>query len=244
MPRLPGKIALVTGAAGGIGAAICTRFSAEGAQVIAMDRVAPDTGDEPWICDLADDAGIAAGAATLLARLGPPDIIVHAGAATEQADTFGSSPAAFNAIYDVNVGGALRLVQAFAPAMRKAGRGNFVFISSINARMGAPTLAAYAASKGGLETFMKSFALEVAADGIRANCVAPASIDTAMLRASFDRLPDPAAALAANILRHPLGRLGTVEDVANAVLFLASDEAAWITGGVFPVDGGAGVTRR
>jgi 2-keto-3-deoxy-L-fuconate dehydrogenase len=65
-----------------------------------------------------------------------------------------------------------------------------------------------------------------------------------MLRASFDRQPDPAAALAANILRHPLGRLGTVEDVANLVLFLASDEAAWITGGVFPVDGGAGITRR
>lgn len=244
MPRLSGKIALVTGAAGGIGAAICVRFKAEGAHVVAMDRIASDAGDEAWVCDLADDASIAQGAADLLARLGPPDIIVHAGAATEQADIFASSPQAFNAVYDVNVGGAVRLVQAFAPAMQGAGRGNFVFISSINARMGAPTLAAYAASKGGLETFMKGFALEVAADGLRANCVAPASIDTAMLRASFDRQPDPAAALAANILRHPLGRLGTVEDVANLVLFLASDEAAWITGGVFPVDGGAGITRR
>lgn len=244
MPRLPGKIALVTGAAGGIGAAICARFLAEGAHVVAMDRQTPDSGSEQWTCDLADDAGIAQGAAALLDRLGPPDIVVHAGAATEQAGTLASSAQAFLHVYDVNVVGALRLVQGFAPAMQQAGRGNFLFVSSINARMGAPGLAAYAASKGGLETFMKTFALEVAADGVRANCLAPASIDTAMLRSSFAQHADPAQARAANILRHPLGRLGSVEDVANMATFLASDEAGWITGGVFPVDGGAGLTRR
>jgi 2-keto-3-deoxy-L-fuconate dehydrogenase len=135
-------------------------------------------------------------------------------------------------------------VQAFAPDMQRVGKGVFTFVSSINARMGAPGLAAYAASKGGLETFLKTFALEVADSGIRANGVAPASVDTPMLGASFDRAPDPAAARAANVLRHPLGRLGTAAEVAELILFLSSDAAAWITGTVVGIDGGAGITRR
>lgn len=241
---LAGEVAVVTGAAGGIGGAICRLFAAEGARVAALDLVEAPVGDLRLQCDLARDEAVGSAAERVTEVLGPATIVVHAGAATEHAATLESSPAAFAHIYDVNVGGAVRLVQAFAPAMRAARRGAFVFVSSINARMGAPGLAAYAASKGGLETFMKTFALEVAPDNVRANCVAPASIDTAMLRDSFDRQPDPAAARAANVRRHPLGRLGTPEDVAALTLFLASGEASWITGGVFPIDGGAGLTRR
>ncbi|MGH6614401.1 SDR family NAD(P)-dependent oxidoreductase [Sphingomonas sp.] len=242
--RLEGEIAVVSGAAGGIGAAICRLFAAEGASVAALDLVEPADGDIRIACDLANDAAIADAAGRIGGTLGAPTIVVHAGAATEHAGTLASSPAAFARIYDVNVGGALRLTQAFAPAMQAAGCGAFVFVSSINAGRATPGLAAYAASKGGLETFMKTFALEVAPDGVRANCVAPASIDTAMLRESFDRQADPSAARAANILRHPIGRLGTVEEVARLILFLASDEASWITGAVYPIDGGAGLTRR
>lgn len=242
--QLDGKIAVVTGAAGGIGAAVCVRFAAAGARVAALDLQTPDVGDMACACDLSDDAAVASAAAAVRSRLGAPAIVVHAAAATEFASTLQSSPAAFQRVYDVNVGGALRLVQAFVPDMARAGRGVFTFVSSINARMGAPGLAAYAASKGALETFLKTFALEVAESGIRANGVAPASVDTPMLRASFDRAPDPAAARMANVLRHPLGRLGTAEEVADLILFLSSDAAAWITGTVVGIDGGAGITRR
>jgi 2-keto-3-deoxy-L-fuconate dehydrogenase len=242
--RLDGEIAVVSGAAGGIGAATCRLLTAQGARVAALDLLEPAEGNIRIACDLGDDIAIATAAARISEALGAATIVVHAGAATEHVGTLASTAADFARIYDVNVGGALRLAQAFAPAMRAAGRGAFVFVSSINAARATPGLAAYAASKGALETFMKTFALEVAADGIRANCVAPASIDTAMLRESFDRQADPAAARAANILRHPLGRLGTADEVARLILFLASDDASWITGAVYPIDGGAGLTRR
>lgn len=242
--RLDREIAVVTGAAGGIGAAVCARFAAAGAHVAALDLQAPAIGDLALACDLADDDAVSAAADAIRARLGAPTIVVHAAAATEFAGTLQSSPAAFLKVYDVNVGGALRLVQAFTPDMQRARKGAFTFVSSINARMGAPGLAAYAASKGGLETFLKTFALEIAEYGIRANAIAPASIDTPMLHASFARTADPAMAHAANLLRHPLGRLGTAEEVAELILFLSSDAAAWITGTVVGIDGGAGITRR
>lgn len=242
--RLDGEIAVVTGAAGGIGEAACRRFADAGARVAALDIQRPRVGEVALACDLASDTSVAAAAAGIREAMGDPTIVVHAAATTEFAHTLDSSPAEFLRVYDVNVGGALRLVQAFAPAMRVARRGAFTFVSSINARTGAPGLAAYAASKGALETFLKTLALEVAADGVRVNGVAPASIDTPMLRASFDRAADPEAARATNVLRHPLGRLGTAHDVAELLLFLSSDAAGWITGTVMAIDGGAGVTRR
>lgn len=168
----------------------------------------------------------------------------YAAATTEFATTLESSPAAFARVYDVNVGGAVRLVQAFAPPMVSRGEGVFAFVSSINGYFGAPGLAAYASSKGGLDALARTLALELASSGVRVNAIAPASIDTPLLRASFARRPDPEAALAANVRRHPLGRLGTPADVAAALLFLCSREASWITGATIPVDGGAGIARR
>jgi 2-keto-3-deoxy-L-fuconate dehydrogenase len=128
--------------------------------------------------------------------------------------------------------------------MRSKRSGAFVVMASITGLVGAPGLSAYAASKGALITLTRTLALELAEWQIRVNCVCPASIDTPLLRASFERTADAARARELNIKRHPLGRLGTAEDVANLVLFLASDEAAWITGGTYVIDGGASIARR
>lgn len=241
------RIVLVTGAAGAIGAETCRRFAETGDLVVALDRVAPDAGvcraHIALVADLADDASMARAAEAVM-QAGTPSVVVHAAAATEFATTLDSTPAAFTRIQDVNVGGAVRLVQAFAPGMRAAGAGCFCFVSSINGHFGAPGLSAYAASKGALDTLTRTLALELADDRIRVNAVAPASIDTPMLRASFARQADPDAALARNVLRHPLGRLGTPGDVAGLIAFLCSDAASWITGAIVPVDGGASVARR
>lgn len=239
--RLEGKSAVVTGAAGGIGSAICRRFAHEGARVAALDLNRPKIGDLLLVCDMADDESVRA-AADAAMEAGPPDIVVHTAAASAFGGTLETPAATFNSLYDVNVAGAARLAQAFAPSMRGRG-GSIVLLTSINASFATPSLSAYAASKAGLEGLARTLALELAPDQIRVNVVAPASVDTPLLRSSFARSENPEACREANIRRHPLGRLGTPDDVANLVLFLASDESSWITGAVIRIDGGASVTR-
>jgi 2-keto-3-deoxy-L-fuconate dehydrogenase len=242
--RFEGVVAVVTGAAGGIGQAICAQLRGEGARVAGLDvRACPGT-DRSIICDVGNDAAVASAAQEVGAHLGEASVLVHAAALSENRPTLESSTDAFAHLYNVNVISAVRLVLQFVPAMRAARRGSIVFVSSINGAMGAPGLAAYAASKGGLDALLRSLALELAPSGVRVNGVAPASIDTPLLQASFDRHADPAAARAANVKRHPLDRLGTPEDVAKLVAFLASDEASWVTGAIYALDGGAHLARR
>lgn len=238
--ELAGRTALVTGAASGIGAAIARRLRAAGARVAGLDLQPATDVDETLVADLRSDAGVA----EAVARLGGIDILVHAAAISVHGGVIDTDPAAWADIYDVNVIGAVRLLRQAVPAMRARGGGSILLLSSINADFATPTLAAYAASKAAIESLSRTAALEFAPDGIRVNAIAPASVDTPLLRDSFDRAADPAAARAANILRHPLGRLGTPEDVAELALFLASDRASWITGAIHPLDGGARVTRR
>jgi 2-keto-3-deoxy-L-fuconate dehydrogenase len=230
--RLADKVAVVTGSASGIGQACASRFAAEGARVLEADVTGNPQCD---VSRLEDLQRLASGAG------GSVDVLVHAAGIAVAGRTLETSEADYERMWRVNFLGAVNLVKAFDDQLRSGG--SIIFVSSINALVGAPGLSGYAASKGALLTLGYSLALELAERRIRVNTICPASIDTPMLRASFDRQPDPAAARARNILRHPLGRLGTAEDVANLALFLASDESSWITGSVHMVDGGALINR-
>lgn len=243
MKQLSGHVALVTGAASGIGAAIVTRFQAEGARVAGLDIAPGAAGDYSATADVRSGAAVEQALAEAAGKLGAPDIVVHAAAASFAGGVFDTDPATFLDLYDVNVVGAVRLLQLCVPAMRARG-GSVILFSSINAEFATPTLAAYAATKAAVNNLVQTAALELAPDNIRVNAIAPASIDTPLLRASFARSPDPEQAVVKNIARHPLGRLGTAEEVAELAVFLASDRARWITGSVYAIDGGAGVTRR
>jgi NAD(P)-dependent dehydrogenase (short-subunit alcohol dehydrogenase family) len=243
--RLRGHCAVITGGAGGIGAACVARFMEEGAGVASLDvHETSIPGVCSLSCDVTSQEGLRAAAEKVREQIGSPDILVNCAATTVFAETIETSEEAFSRIMAVNVWGAIHASQAFAPAMRDARRGSIVTVSSITGIVGAPGMAAYAASKGALITFTRTLALELAPAQVRVNCVCPASIDTAMLQDSFKRMGDPERARANNIKRHPLGRLGSPADVANLILFLASDESSWITGSTYVIDGGASIARR
>jgi len=244
MTDLEGRVALVTGAASGIGAAIVARFRAAGARVAGLDVAHGATSDHDVTADLRSEAAVADAVASVTAAIGAPDILVHAAAATFHGGCLDTDPEVFADIYDVNVIGAVRLMRQCVPAMRVRGGGAILLLSSINADFATPTLAAYAASKAALANLMQTAALELAPDNIRVTAIAPASVDTPGMRASFERASDPGEARARNAMRHPLARLGRAEEVAELALFLVSDRGDWITGAVYPIDGGARVTRR
>lgn len=244
MDELNGQSAIVTGAASGIGAAIAARLRAAGARVAGLDLVPSGAGGHDIVADLRDDAALASGLAAAREATGTPTILIHAAAASHHGGCLDTDPKTFLDLYDVNVGGAVRLLQACVPGMRAAGGGAIVMLSSINARFATPSLAAYAASKAALDNLVQTAALELAPDGIRVNAIAPASVDTPAMRASYARAEDPVEARRRNIARHPIARLGTAEEVAELALFLVSDRAQWITGSVYAIDGGAHVTRR
>lgn len=243
--RMDKQVVLVTGGAGGIGGATVERMLREGATVASIDKTVHQVeGVFTTTVDLNSPDELELAADRVRTAIGDPDVVIHCAAASVFGDTVETSDTDMERIFRVNVGTAFRLAKIFAPAMQKKGRGAFVLLSSITGIVGAQGLSAYAASKGALITLTRTLALELAESGIRVNCVCPASIDTPLLRASFARASDPEAARERNRKRHPLGRFGTPEDVANLVLFLASEEASWITGGTYVIDGGASIARR
>jgi NAD(P)-dependent dehydrogenase (short-subunit alcohol dehydrogenase family) len=240
--QLKGRRVVVTGAASGIGAAIAKRLAAAGATVAGLDLAACPQLACSVVADLRVEASVDAAFAAIEADFGMPDMVVHAAAMQVSGGCLDTDPATFAAIYEVNVIGAVRLMRWCVPSMRTKGGGAVLLLSSINASFATPTLAAYAASKAALENLTKTAALEFAPDGIRVNAIAPASVDTPTFRASYAGSPE--GALEGNKGRHPIARFGTAEEVAELALFLLSDQAGWITGAIYPIDGGASVTRR
>ncbi|HEX9790080.1 MAG TPA: 3-oxoacyl-[acyl-carrier-protein] reductase [Kiloniellales bacterium] len=238
---LTGKTALVTGATGGIGAAIARALHRQGAtlglsgtRVSVLDALAADLGERAHVlpCDLADAAAVAALPGDAERAMGGVDILVNNAGLTRDNLALRMKDEDWAQVIEVNLTSGFRLSRAVLRGMMKKRWGRIIGITSIVGVTGNPGQANYAASKAGMIGMSKSLAQEVASRGITVNCVAPGFVATPMT----DRLTDAQKEkLTAAV---PAGRLGTPEDVAVAVLFLASDEAAYMTGQTLHVNGG------
>jgi NAD(P)-dependent dehydrogenase (short-subunit alcohol dehydrogenase family) len=250
MGTFEGRVAVVTGGAAGIGAAAARALAREGATVAILDRDAEgaerlagelrDGGSpaEAVVVDVSDPTAVAAAFDALLAAHGRLDVL-HANAGVEWTKTVeDTEPAEWARVLGVNLTGVYACGRAALKVMKARGRGAIVVTASPHATRTVPDAGAYAASKGGALALAKAMALEAAPTGVRVNAVVPGAIDTPMLRREASVAADPEEQIRRFGAMQPVGRLGRPEEVAEAVLFLASDRAAFITGATLHVDGG------
>jgi 2-keto-3-deoxy-L-fuconate dehydrogenase len=238
--RLQGKTALVTGAASGIGAEVARTFAREGAKVVLVDRdkTCGPEGSLTFEGDVSDAAFAESTVAAVVKAWGRLDIVLTAAGMSVGKTLLETTEEEWDRVFAVNAKGTFLWVKAALKPMIAGGGGSVITVASQIPLSGGRNTASYASSKGAVIALTKSVALDYAADKVRANALAPGAIDTPFLQRSFKRAVDPAAARQRSIDRHPMGRFGTVEEVAKAALFLASDESSFTTGSVLMVEGG------
>lgn len=238
---LTGKAALVTGATGGIGGAVARALRGAGATVAVsgtrrerLEALAGELGEgcAALPCDLADAEAAAGLAARAETALGGLDVLVNNAGIARDALALRMKEEDWRQVLDVNLTAAFLVARAALRGMMRRRSGRIVSVSSVVGASGNPGQANYAASKAGLVGMSKALAAEAAARGVTVNCVAPGLVDTEMTRGL------PAPARERMVAAIPLGRAGAPEEVAAAVLYLASDEAAWVTGQTLHVNGG------
>jgi 3alpha(or 20beta)-hydroxysteroid dehydrogenase len=240
--RLEGKVALVTGAAGGIGAAVARRFDAEGARVLITDaddegvqRLAADLGAHGRGHDVTSEAAWEEVARWAIETHEHVDVLVNNAGVFLAAPLEDTTLKDFRRVQEVNQVGVFLGMRTIAPLMTERGGGSIINLSSVAGRMGSPYLTAYAASKWAVRGMTKCVAKELAAAGVRVNSLHPGQIDTDMHTRQRERTPELIDKLVAGI---PMRRIGDAAEVADAAVFLAGDESRYVTGSEVVVDGG------
>ncbi len=253
MGRLPGRVAIVTGGASGIGQATATLFAKEGARVVIGDRndqMGEETaaairglgGEARFVhAEITRSADVRKVVKDALDTFGRLDVVVNNAAIAGGDGVLEIDEAGWDQVLAVVLKGPFLFIQAALPAMQAQGSGSFVNIASVNGLMGLGE-EAYSAAKAGLINLTQNVATRYGRQGIRANAICPGTVHTPIWQKVLETSPDVFERLSR---WYPLGRVGEPEDIARAALFLASDEASWITGAVLPVDGGltAGLHR-
>jgi NAD(P)-dependent dehydrogenase (short-subunit alcohol dehydrogenase family) len=235
-------VCIVTGAAQGIGEACARRFAREGAHVVVSDvvdtpgqAVASELGASYVHCDVGDKAQVDALVAQTIARYGRIDVLVNNAGIFKAADFLDVTESDFDAVLRVNLKGSFLVGQAVAREMAKAGSGNIVNMSSVNAVLTIPSISSYNVSKGGINQLTRVMALALADKGIRVNAVAPGTIATELAMKAVLTSDEAKARI---MSRTPMKRLGAPSEIADVVAWLASDASSYVTGEIVVVDGG------
>lgn len=241
--RLVGRVAWVVGAASGIGAAVVRRFRHEGAQVLACGWPVPP-GADALPCDVRDEAQVQAVVAALLQRHGQLDILVNAAGVITPDSAATVDDAVWQQQLDINLGGTMRCMRAALPVMQAQRSGAIVNIASVAAFNAGADSASYASSKAGVVALTRSAAQACGQHGIRVNALCPGWVDTPMAEREMQQMADeqgisPQQARERTVARIALGRMASADEMAAACLFLASDEASFITGAALVADGGS-----
>jgi len=247
---LNNKVAIITGGGSGIGQMTATRFAEEGASIFVADQDADGAAATTalveaaggvcasFVCDVTDEDAAAAGVSRALEAYGRVDVLMTAAGISVGRRVVETEPADWDRVFAVNVKGTYLWMRAAIPHMVEQGAGSVILIASQLGVAGGVGNAAYIASKGAVIALGRTTAVDYATAGVRVNSILPGATETPLLDRSFGRLNNPDAARARSLSRHPMGRFGLPREIADAAVYLASDEASFTTGTELAVDGG------